>query len=255
MEQALSNLLYSEDIQWFKWRDLIRNYLTKKPQDDVKENKLKLNFGKGNLLYGWTDNQTQSDNGTQYGGYLFRKLNDINEYDYYLGISKDSHLFREDTKLSSNVKSEYERLDYYQIKGKTFYGSAYKGNYEQECRDIINAIDGFIEKQSKKITKPKNVTAIGYLNHIQEQDEELYNNLLHDEVFTMANKVIIQSLKSTLSSLGRIKKAKELSVRNYDLFSNLQNDIKLLDGEKVFAYFAVSQTELDQVMCREDKTL
>ena len=31
MEQALNNLLYNENAQWFKWYDLVRNYLTKKP--------------------------------------------------------------------------------------------------------------------------------------------------------------------------------------------------------------------------------
>ena len=60
MEQALSNLLYSDDAQWFKWYDLIRNYLTKKPQDDAKENKLKLNFGNSSLLGGWSDGQEKT---------------------------------------------------------------------------------------------------------------------------------------------------------------------------------------------------
>lgn len=128
MEQALSNLLFNDDAQWFKWYDLIRNYLTKKPQDDVKENTLKLNFGKGNLLGGFVDSHTKSNMGTQYGGYIFRKHNSFcDEYEYYLGISKDSKLFRNHLKdcIQEIDKCVYERLEYYQMKSTTPYPNQY----------------------------------------------------------------------------------------------------------------------------------
>jgi len=41
-------------VNWFEWRDALRNFLTKKPQDDLKENKLKLNFNCPYLLGGWS---------------------------------------------------------------------------------------------------------------------------------------------------------------------------------------------------------
>jgi len=105
MEQALSNLLYSEDIQWFKWRDLIRNYLTKKPQDDVKENKLKLNFGNPTLMKGWDLNK-EPDNTTV----ILRK----NDW-YYLGImNKEYNHILDNVKTSSNGEC-YEKMDYKQI--------------------------------------------------------------------------------------------------------------------------------------------
>ncbi len=44
-------------VEWFKWYDALRNYLTKKPQDDVKENKLKLNFENSTLAGGWDVNK------------------------------------------------------------------------------------------------------------------------------------------------------------------------------------------------------
>lgn len=259
MEKALNNLLYCDDVQWFKWNDLMRNYLAKKPQDDKKKNKMKLNFGKGNLLAGWVDNKTKSDNGTQYGGYLFRKRNEINEYDYYLGISSDTHLFRENTKLPSDDRSGYERLDYYQFKGDTFYGGAYQGDYTKESRSIVDAIDNFIENnctgKSKGIRRKKEITAINYLNLVKEQDVTLYEELLNDERFQVANNNIIQSLKSTLISLSRIEKAKELSKKEYRVFSEIQNDVETLGNEKVFAYFPVSEKEFDSVMDREEKPL
>ena len=50
IKEAVSLFLYNDDTPWFKWYDAVRNYLTKKPQDDVKDSMLKLNFEKGNLL-------------------------------------------------------------------------------------------------------------------------------------------------------------------------------------------------------------
>lgn len=105
MEQALSNLLYSEDIQWFKWRDLIRNYLTKKPQDDVKENKLKLNFGNPTLMKGWDLNK-EPDNTT-----VILRKNDL----YYLAIMHpDCRNILDKERVSSNGDC-YEKMDYKQI--------------------------------------------------------------------------------------------------------------------------------------------
>lgn len=57
----LKNLLDVEDARWFEWYDLLRNYLTKKPQDDAKENKLKLNFENSTLAAGWDINK-EKDN-------------------------------------------------------------------------------------------------------------------------------------------------------------------------------------------------
>lgn len=105
MEQALSNLLYNDDVQWFKWYDLIRNYLTKKPQDDVKENMLKLNFGNETLMDGWDMNK-EHDNSTV----ILRKSGW-----YYLGIMDTKH---KDVLDKENVRTTgecYEKMDYKQI--------------------------------------------------------------------------------------------------------------------------------------------
>lgn len=47
----------SGEVNWFKWYDLLRNYLTQKPQDNTKENKLKLNFENSVLAGGWDVNE------------------------------------------------------------------------------------------------------------------------------------------------------------------------------------------------------
>ncbi len=106
MEKALSNLLYNDDAQWFKWYDLVRNYLTKKPQDDAKENKLKLNFNNSSLMDGWDMNK-EHDN----AAVILRK-NGL----YYLGIIDKKHKKILDNKESElNEKCYYEKMDYKQI--------------------------------------------------------------------------------------------------------------------------------------------
>lgn len=65
-----------ERVDWFKWRDALRNFLTKKPQDDAKENKLKLNFENAALFAGW-DRDLESQRKCA----LFR-----DGKQYYLGI-------------------------------------------------------------------------------------------------------------------------------------------------------------------------
>lgn len=57
VSKNLDALLRSDDADWFKWYDSIRNYLTKKPSDDLKANKLKLNFENSSLAAGWDVNK------------------------------------------------------------------------------------------------------------------------------------------------------------------------------------------------------
>ena len=122
MEQALTNLLRDENADWFGWYDLIRSYLTKKPQDDVKENTLRLNFGKGTLLNGFPDSITdESDNGTQYGGYLFRKKNKISANPYRnnkrfktLYCSKKTQIpYHNKERMLHSLQNAYGKSTYY----------------------------------------------------------------------------------------------------------------------------------------------
>ena len=105
MEQALSNLLYSDETRWFKWYDLIRNYLTKKPQDDAKENMLKLNFDNSTLMEGWDINK-EHDNTT-----VILRRNGF----YYLGIiNKKNNNILDKGNVSSDGEC-FEKMDYKQI--------------------------------------------------------------------------------------------------------------------------------------------
>lgn len=244
--------------------DMVRNRMTKKVCSDEK---IRLYFeNNGSFLSGWVDSKTESDNATQYGGYLFRKQNSIGEYDYYLGVSSATKLFRSFNPVTEEDMSSFERLDYYQLKGKTFYGSLYKGNYEQESSNIKHALDVFVSKHGSASVKqkinaekgkkqPKVSTAIGYLKFIEKLDIKLYNSLLKDDIFEKSNQAIMDSIQATLESLDRIPEAREYAEKQYSWFSEMMDDVeKLLQG-KVFSYFPISQKELDEAVSRTERPL
>lgn len=271
-ESDKDNRFYGEFIPLWERLDqitllynMVRNRMTCKPYSTEK---IKLNFeNKGNFLGGWVDSKTEnSDNGTQYGGYLFRRKNGIGEYDYFIGVSANVRLFRNTTNVSENDKSQYERLDYYQLKSQTIYGNSYIGDYAKESRAIINAIDVFVHQNGNAKIKahieadrakktPRTSTAIGYLTFIKEKDIVCYNNLLEDDGFQDSNRKMITSLKGTLALLARVKKAQKLAEKQYELFSDIMSEIDDLVKEKVFDYFPISQTELDKALNSEEKTL
>ena len=251
-----------------KLYDKVRNYLTQKP---YSTDKIKLNFeNKSNFLGGWVDSNTEnSDNGTQSGGYLFRKLNEIGEYDYYLGISNDVKLFRTNLKdkIEENDKSEFERLDYYQLKTASIYGNSYIGSYSNDKERLIKVIYEFIESyNNKKIIDSINnyiekqnggnlVTPSGLINLMIKEDNNSVDNLIKYESFILENNLIIKRLKETLSTLIRVPRALEYAKKDYLLFTEVITDIEELSKVKVMSYFPVSQIEITEASNREKKPL
>ncbi len=244
--------------------NMVRNYMTRKPYSTEK---FKLHFeNNGSLLNGWVDSKTEnSDNGTQYGGYLFRKQNIIGEYDYYLGISSDTKLFRRDAVINDTDKSEFERLDYYQLKSQTVYGKSYQGDYNQESAQIISAIDSFVERttntnlkekinQDRETKNPKTSTAKGYLNFLRK-NSEIYDSIINDSAFVKANLQLIKSIKKTLCAFKRIPQAQKLAQKEFVLFVDLMNEIDEMVKEKVFTYVPISLKEFENSMERDKKPL
>lgn len=122
LSQALEILLRSDDAEWFKWYNSLRNYLTKKPQDDAKKNKLKLNFENGSLLGGWSDGQEKIK-----AAVLFKK-----DRLYYLGILKKKSLFdttKKDNAVYKNTDSENGRLILTNLKFQTLAGKGFLGKF------------------------------------------------------------------------------------------------------------------------------
>jgi CRISPR-associated protein Cpf1 len=105
LSNMLSALLYADDTKWLNWYDAVRNYLTKKPQDDVKENKLKLNFNNGTLAQGWDVNK-EPDNSCV----ILQKNNS-----YYIAImdKKFNKVF--DEKNIKTSENNYKKLVYKQL--------------------------------------------------------------------------------------------------------------------------------------------
>lgn len=169
----------------------IRNYITKKP---YKLDKIKLNFNKPNLLNGWVDSKTEkSDNGTQYSGYLFRRKNSINEYDYYLGISEDVKLFRNEMNVNKDDKSDYERLDYYQIKADTVYGQSFTDKNEvkrfNNLKKVLLNNSRINEKWKEKIEKSKELEELKVIaDNIIKEKQFNYYNVSKNEIETVLNR-------------------------------------------------------------------
>ena len=250
-----------------KLYDNVRNFVTQKPYSIEK---FQLNFeNKGNLLGGWVDSKTEnSDNGTQYGGYLFRKKNAIDDWDYYLGISSDVKLFRESVKKEENDMSGYQRLSYYQLKTQSVYGSSYKGDetYDKAKMEFNSIIEDIVNNSGyqacieavrgyKNLEEPAKNTPSGFLNAIKKADEKGYRHVIEHKDFDAMNTKIIADLKKTLCTIKRIPKAKELSVKDYELFTEVISDIEELSKAKYRSYFSVSDKEMKEATTRELKPL
>ncbi|MBM4056385.1 MAG: type V CRISPR-associated protein Cpf1 [Planctomycetes bacterium] len=241
----------------------VRSFLTQKPHSTEK---IKLNFeNKGNFLGGWVDSHTEdSDNATQSGGYLFRKKNPIGEYDYFLGISNDKKLFRSHLQNEVMDKSEYERLDYYQLKTASVYGNSYvgKNSYSKDKERLVEAILSFSKSQDEsfvselnKYLEKETPTPSGCFSLIREKFPDSFEKLIGYKEFLTANNEVVENLKETLGSLKRVPSAQKYASKNYVFFSEVITDIEKLAKEKSCSYFQVSQKELDEVLNRSEKPL
>lgn len=246
-----------------------RNHLTKKP---FNIEKYKLNFDHKKLLEGFTDSHTDSsDNATQYGAYLFRKKhNHYDAYEYYLGISKDSGLFRchLQNDISENDKSKYERLEYYQPKGATFFSDEYSKNKVKIMNLILqktkkhfdkliqsneqNHYEDFFVKLKKAETPNKQIEFIS-------KHKEFCHILLEDETIELFGEVIDEMKKYASKYIERNPQLSEVKDKKYfghtgfeDIVSDLQEIAK---KNRVFNYFNVSENEFNEVCNRKVKPL
>ncbi|MFI3256980.1 MAG: type V CRISPR-associated protein Cas12a/Cpf1 [Spirochaetales bacterium] len=241
----------------------VRNYATKK---SYSQEKIKLNFeNKGRFLGGWVDSRTEkSDNGTQAGGYLFRKKNEINEYDYFLGISSEAKKFIKNLKANG----VYERLDYYQPKSNTIYGNSYVGEntYSEDKQILIKTIENFVSGIDNTITKssieasfenikPEYKTPSKLLDILQTNYEHVYSDLLSDKDFKCENERLTDCLYKTIQTLTRIPKAKDYENSKFTLFTEAQKAIEELCKERVYDYFTVDDTEMHEMLNRDKKAL
>lgn len=231
----------------------VRNRLTRKP---YSEEKFRLNFeNNGNLLGGWVDSQTKSDNGTQYGGYIFRKKNSIGEYDFYLGISADTKLFRKDDSVI-NDGTLYDRLDYYQVKSHTIFGASYHGDYDVDANSLFEAFHDEIIKQEldTSFLRKDKETIIGYLKRIKKTDSQTYNILLKSEIIENKYSEMKQHILATLASLSRVPAAVEISKRKELSIEELFDEVSKMPSRS-FGFFPVRIEDVIHANGREVKPL
>lgn len=115
--------------------NLVRNYVLQTKEHD---NQFPLYFGEDakEFLNGFT---LVKGKGTKHKGYLFRKI--VGElggqvyYDYYLGISNSTSLFKErkSTKRLEN-DSDLQRIFYYQTNEQTFRGNQFEAANGKDCK-------------------------------------------------------------------------------------------------------------------------
>ena len=241
--------------------DKVRSRITKKP---FTQDKINVIFDvKRNFLSGWTDNMTASDNGTQYGGYLFRKKNAIGEFDYYVGICRNTTILRR----KEGVSGDYERLEYYQVAYKTFRHYYYhsENGYDNDMQSLMNSIVSFIEATIKsnddaekfflRDLKEKN-SPHEMIKILQEQSPSKLDELKNDKDFSAINKVVIETLRESIMSISRLPNAQGFNNKNYELFTDIDQDIrKFCQAERVFTYYPVSDEEITNAQNDEEKPL
>ena len=233
--------------------DKVRNWLSRKIYNPEK---IKLCFEKnGKLLSGWSDNQTKSDNGTQYGGYIFRKKNEIGEYDFYLGISADAKLFRRDENICYE-DGMYERFDYYHLKPNTLLGKSYIGNYGEDSKAVLSAFNAAITKLQleKKLVPKDNEKVPTYLKRLKQNYANFYQILMNDDNVVDAYKSMKQHIFATLTSLIRVPAAIELATQTDLDIDELIDEIQNLSSES-FGYFPVATAAIEEANKREKKPL
>ena len=259
-----------------------RNYLTKKP---YSVEKYKLNFNNPKLLGGFVDSHTDSsDNATQYGAYIFRKRydqsqfsDDVYAYEYFLGFSKDTKLFR--CHLQNNIedKSEYERVDYYQPKSSTYFSDIYSENKRSLLCLIIKKINNHLdlartventkeldELRGKLIKKDNPVSMLKALI----EDKEFVNICEHHEdiKIILNDKEVINKCNETIREIQEHiiqyqKRNPTLTAIINSKYVGSQGLIDIVDHllkaalNKAFNYFPVSQSEFENSMSNKEKPL
>lgn len=179
--------LHNEDTPWFKWYDAVRNYLTKKPQDDVKDNMLKLNFGSSSLLGGWSDGQEKIKIST-----ILKHNKDI-----FLCILKNKYIFdtsKEDNPIykadGDGSRLILRNLGFKTLAGKGFvskYGISYGDMGKENPEKAIEALKEIIkEKYVQKYPALEKILNTNYSTK-KEFDAEISEQLKECYICTFEN--------------------------------------------------------------------
>lgn len=140
---------YYKDFEFIKYYNAFRNFITQKPFD---EDKIKLNFEKGNLLGGWAESPKGN---AQYCAYIFHRDNK-----FFLGVTDYPNIL--DSKIFPRIKNikqnSYEQMIYKQLKSTTIYGVSYESTFGTKYtedkkklskKELLERIKSIIKEQVK----------------------------------------------------------------------------------------------------------
>ncbi|HRO83764.1 MAG TPA: type V CRISPR-associated protein Cas12a/Cpf1 [Niabella sp.] len=228
LDNLITEIHRSEEAEWFDWYDLVRNYLSKKPQDDAKKNKLKLNFENSSLLGGWSDGQEKIK-----GAVLLKKGNA-----YFVGILNQRNIF--DTEKDNNPiynasDSNVGKLILRSIAFKTVAGKGFVSKYNEKYSEIktpsvaIKKLQEFIkENYVKKYPILKDVA------EAQFSDKKVFDKAVQEaltECYECDFKPINWDVVLNAIATNKDNKKPELGKQLY-LFEIYSKDFSENKGEK-----------------------
>lgn len=231
----------------------VRNYLTKK---NYSTEKFKLNFNQGNILNGFVE----SNGSTQYNGYLFRRKNKIDEYDYYLGISLNTRLFSQTEKNRGfNTPADYQRLNYYQLKTTSFYGVSYKGFYGNSYREDSSKLVAVLFKHLSSYTELseylndliiEETTPNKLFNYLKNQYPSIYELTLKNTEVKIEHERLMHRLIHLFQEKyqDKIADSKHVTNTKFKLLNDLMDEIDKIGQKKQFSYFNLDSNEFEDAL-------
>lgn len=237
-----------------------KNYISKKPYSN---DKIRVYFeNNANFLNGFVESKTEnSDNGTQYGGYLFRKKNSFGEYDYYLGCCSDAKLFREykASSIPENDKSEFERFYYYQPKLQTIY-NGYRNQdgegYDKDKQKLKDCIKNVISKNGLSFDYLPEETPTAYLSRLNKENYALFNTVINDNEFISLQNSVIENLKIVFKKYEeKIPILKHILAKDYKSLKEFISACSEIEQNKTVYYASVSKTEFENVYSPKENSV
>lgn len=181
--QIVNSLLDRDVADWFGWYDAVRNYVQRLPQDEVKSNKLKLNFNSSSLLQGWSVGEEQvklsmilKNEGIYY---LCIIMNDKNAKDLVNADFEDNPFYNKD--------GQAQRMIMRNLSFKTLTGKGYKKKFGHKYSEETN--DEQAIANAKQLIKENFIRKYPHLKAIVEKSHTSKSSFMRDINAVLSNYV------------------------------------------------------------------
>lgn len=222
ISNLIAIILYSEDVDWFNWYDVVRNYLCKKPQDDAKKNKLKLNFDNAHLLGGLSDGEEQNK-----GAVILK-----HENKYYLGVLVKRSIFstaKKNNPMYNTQTKDFGRMILKNLGFKTLAGKGFKGVYGESYGDMgkrdpqksIKALQEYIKNHRNYLSDYPLLKTIVETNFTEKKE---FDKKIKD--------ILLDSYQCYFKPINWDVVSQNVSKKNMYLFEIYNKDFSQLKGIK-----------------------